>query len=220
MKSSSKIAFAAAALIAAGALGTVAYAHGERGGHGGYHGGGHGSYHGGGYGKHGGYGRHGGQRMRQGRRGGRGMRNRLRHMIERYDANDDKKVTQEEINSNREAWLKEFDADSNGQLSLDEFKQLFLKARAHRIVREFQRFDRDGSAGLSLEEYQRPLAEIVERRDRNGDDALSREDLRGKGMRGKGMRGGRRMMRGGDDGRMDSESNQQEEAPAEGGSAN
>jgi Ca2+-binding EF-hand superfamily protein len=90
-------------------------------------------------------------------------------MMERYDANKDGKLTQEEINSNREAWLKEFDANNDGKLSLDEFKQLWLKARAERIVRAFQRFDRDGDAGVTLEEYQRPLADIVERMDRNGD---------------------------------------------------
>ena len=70
-------------------------------------------------------------------------------MMERYDANNDRKVTQEEINTNREAWHKEFDANNDGKLSLDEFKQLFLKARAHRIVRQFQRFDRDGDAGIT-----------------------------------------------------------------------
>lgn len=174
MKTSTKMAIAAAALIAVGALGTTAYAHKHGGGHGGgYGGGGHGGgYHGGGHGG-GGYGRgH--------RRGGKGhgMRHRARHMMDRYDANNDKKVTQEEINTNREAWHKEFDANNDGKLSLDEFKQLWLKARARRIVREFQRFDRDGDAGVTQGEYLKPMADLIEMRDRNGDGALSREDMR------------------------------------------
>ena len=58
MKTTSKMAIAAAALIAVGAVGTTAFAHRQGGGHGGgYHGGGHhGGYHGGGH-HGGGYGR-------------------------------------------------------------------------------------------------------------------------------------------------------------------
>ena len=143
-------------------------------------------------------------------------------MMERYDANDDKKVTQEEINTNREAWHKEFDANNDGKLSLDEFKQLFLKARAQRIVRQFQRFDRDGDAGLTQEEYLRPLADMVEMRDRNGDGAVSREDMgRGHKNRGRMMDrdGGRMMDR--NDGRQDAEETEgTEESAPEGESSN
>ncbi len=169
MNTTSKMALAAAALIVIGALGTKAFAHRYGGGYGGHQGGG---YHEGGH--HGGY-RHG---RRHHRWKGHGKRHRGRHLMERYDANNDKKVTQEEINTNREAWHKEFDANNDGKLSLDEFRQLWLKARARRIVREFQRFDRDGDAGVTQSEYLRPMADLVERRDRNGDGALSREDRR------------------------------------------
>jgi Ca2+-binding EF-hand superfamily protein len=122
--------------------------------------------------------------------------------MERYDANNDRKVTQEEIDTNRKAWHKEFDANGDGKLSLDEFKQLWLKARARRIVREFQRFDRDGDASITQSEYLEPLADLVERRDRNGDGALSREDRR------RHHKNRHRMMRR-DNGREDAE-----EAPA------
>ena len=98
--------------------------------------------------------------------------------MERYDANGDKKVTQDEINTNREAWHKEFDTDNDGKLSLEEFKQLWLKAKAQRIVRDFQQFDRDGDAGVTVGEYLRPMEDLVERKDRNGDGALSRADMR------------------------------------------
>jgi len=136
-------------------------------------------------------------------------------MMERYDANNDKKVTQEEINTNREAWHKEFDANNDGKLSLDEFKQLFLKARADRIVRQFQRFDRDGDAGLTQEEYLRPLADMVEMHDRNGDGALSRED------RGRGYSKNRGRMMERDGGREDAEETEAtEEAAPEGESSN
>jgi len=104
-------------------------------------------------------------------------------MMERYDANKDGKITQDEIDTNRAEWLKEFDADKNGPLSLDEFQNLWLKARHEQMVREFQMFDRDGNGQVTLDEYQGPMAHIVEGMDRNGDGALSRDDRpqRGEG---------------------------------------
>ena len=198
MKTTSKIAIAAAALIAVGALGTTAYAHRHGGGYGGGH---HGGGYGGGY-HEGGYGR-GHKRGRK----GHGMRHHGRQMLERYDANNDKKITQDEINTNREAWHKEFDVNNDGKLSLDEFKQLWLKARARRMVREFQRFDRDGDAGVTQEEYLKPMADVVEMRDRNGDGAISREDM------GRRHKSSDRMMRR-DGGRQDAE--EAEEAAPEG----
>lgn len=206
MKTTSKIAIAAAALIAVGALGTAAFAHRQSGGYGGGH---HGAGHGGGYHRRG----HGGGGYGRGHhRGGKGhgRRHRARQMMERYDTNNDRKVTQEEINTNREAWYKEFDANNDGKLSLDEFKQLFLKARAQRIVRQFQRFDLDGDAGLTSDEYLKPMADLVEMRDRNGDGALSHEDMRRR------HKSRDRMMRR-DGGREDAEQN---DAAPEGESSN
>ena len=56
-------------------------------------------------------------------------------LMERYDADKDGKVTQQEIDKNRADWLAEADADNNGSLSLDEFKELWLKARSEMMVR-------------------------------------------------------------------------------------
>jgi Ca2+-binding EF-hand superfamily protein len=46
------------------------------------------------------------------------------------------------------------------------------------MVREFQHFDRDGDGKVTLEEYQRPMANTVANMDRNGDGVLSDEDRR------------------------------------------
>ncbi len=119
-----------------------------------------------------------------------------RQMMDRYDADKDGKVTQEEIDKNRSDWLAEFDADKNGTLSLEEFRNLWMKARNEEMVREFQFFDKDGNAQVTLDEYKAPLASIVADRDRNGDGALSRDDRqhrgegRGEGKRGRHMGGG------------------------------
>jgi hypothetical protein len=145
------------------ALGGVAgLASADMGGMGGGMGGGHGMW-----GMGGGHGdRHGGG---------------MTMMFERYDTNKDGKVTQQEIDDNRAQWYAEFDADKNSGLSLDEFKNLWLKARNEMMVREFQFFDRDGNGQVTIEEYREPLSDMVANRDRNGDGALSREDRAQRG---------------------------------------
>ena len=105
-------------------------------------------------------------------------RQMMMQMTERYDANKDGKITQEEIDQNRTSWLSEFDADKNGTLSLDEFKNLWLKAKREEMLREFQNFDRDGNAQVALDEYKAPMAAMVASMDQNNDGALSRDDHR------------------------------------------
>jgi Ca2+-binding EF-hand superfamily protein len=137
---------------------------------------------------------------------GMGRMAMAQQLMERYDADKDGKVTQAEIDQNRTDWQKEFDADKNGTLSLEEFQNLWLKARHEDMVREFQFFDRDGNAQITLDEYKGPLANIVADRDRNGDGALSREDRpqRGEGWRHRDRDGqgrmGQGMMNGGEPG--------------------
>ena len=124
---------------------------------------------------------------------GHGMRGMMAgHMMERYDANKDGKLSQEEIDQNRTQWHGEFDGDKNAGLSLDEFKNLWLKARNERMVREFQQFDRDGNGQVTLEEYKQPLDGMVAEHDRNGDGVLSRDDRPKRGERGHGRGEGKR----------------------------
>ncbi len=109
-------------------------------------------------------------------------------MMERYDANKDGKISQEEIDQNRSSWHGEFDTDKNATLSIDEFQALWLRARREQMVREFQQFDRDGNGQVTLDEYKGPLSGIVANRDRNGDGFLSRDDRPRRGDR-EGRRG-------------------------------
>ncbi|MDP9136689.1 MAG: EF-hand domain-containing protein [Pseudomonadota bacterium] len=104
----------------------------------------------------------------------------MRGMMERYDANKDGKLTQDEIDQNRSQWHGEFDADKSGGLTIAEFEALWLKARRDQLVREYQEFDRDGDGKLTLDEYKMPLAMMVQNRDMNGDGMLSRDDRRSR----------------------------------------
>ena len=96
-------------------------------------------------------GMHGGGQCGMGHGGGHGPGMMGRQMMERYDANKDGKLTQAEIDQNRQQWLADADANKDGTLSLDEFKVLWLKARNEMMVREFQFFDRDGNGQVTIE---------------------------------------------------------------------
>jgi hypothetical protein len=100
----------------------------------------------------------------------------MQNMLERYDANKDGSISKEEVEQNRATWHADFDADKNGTLSLQEFEALWIKARNEEMVREFQRFDRDGNGQVTLEEYRDPVLRMVERADHDGDGMMGPGD--------------------------------------------
>lgn len=131
-----------------------------------------------GYGHHGKHGHHmgwRGGRHGEGHHGGRRGES-MRALFERYDANGDGALTQAELDEGRAAQITQFDANGDGQVDLAEYRALWTDAMSLRIVRAFQRHDRDGDGQVTVEEFQRRYADLVERRDRDGDGALSRED--------------------------------------------
>ena len=89
-------------------------------------------------------------------------------------------LTQEEIDTTRNQRMAEFDRDQDGTLSLEEFEALWLDLMRPRMVDRFQHLDDDGDAVVTLEEFTEPFANVVERRDRNGDGTLSRDDFRSR----------------------------------------
>ncbi len=129
----------------------------------------------------------------RGHHGGHGMM----HLAERYDANKDGKISQDEIDQNRTERHAQFDGDKNATLSLEEFQGLWLMANQERMVRDFQEFDRDGNAQVTLDEYKAPLAQIVANRDHNDDGVLSKDD-RSHGKRDHRMKGSDAPATGGD----------------------
>lgn len=130
---------------------------------------------------------HGGGHMcpHKGRHGGKSHHgrghHRMKYVMEHFDTNGDSKLTQEEIDSAIKAKLDSADSDKDGALTLDEFQTVWLEMMRKRMVRRFQHLDEDGDAKVTLTEAQKPFAKIVERRDRNGDGVLDKEDRRRKG---------------------------------------
>ena len=105
------------------------------------------------------------------------------HMMERFDADSDGQITAAELTAKREKALADHDADKDGKLSLKEYEGLWLEMMRHKMVRHFQRLDRDGDAVVTAEDLQRPLDRILSRMDRNEDGVISKDDRRHKGWR-------------------------------------
>ncbi|MEO1459248.1 MAG: hypothetical protein AAFV49_17045 [Pseudomonadota bacterium] len=111
----------------------------------------------------------------------RGHRARLRGYLQLrdlYDTDGDGRVTQAEIDATRTDRVETFDADADGALSIEEYEALWLDAMRDRMVRRFQRHDRDGDGQVTAEEFQRSTRDLVLMRDRNEDGALDADDFR------------------------------------------
>ncbi len=112
--------------------------------------------------------------------GGHAMRGRHGHkfmkMLEQFDTNQDGKLTQQEFDEARADLLARHDTNKDGKLTLEEFEKLWLEVMRRRMVRGFQRLDKDGNAELTGDEYTRPFSNIVERLDRNEDGVLDDKD--------------------------------------------
>jgi Ca2+-binding EF-hand superfamily protein len=99
-------------------------------------------------------------------------------MLKDYDTDGDGKLTQAEIDTARSERFAKYDTNGDGALSLQEFQGLFQEFMRPMMVRAYQRLDPDGDASVTAEEYDSAFADIVARMDRNGDGALSQDDMR------------------------------------------
>ena len=97
-------------------------------------------------------------------------------IIDSIDTDGDGKLSQAEIDKVRDDRHAAHDGDNDGNLSLNEFAGVWHETTGPLTVRAFQMLDKDGNAVISRAEYDRPLANIVERLDRNDDGGLSMSD--------------------------------------------
>jgi len=123
--------------------------------------------------------------------GGSGFGGGMHGMILGFDANEDGKLTQEEIDTGRANQLKKFDKDGDGMLTLGEYEALWIDAMRERMVDRFQGHDDDGDGKVTAEEFGERFADMVKFMDTNGDGILDESDMRahhdGAGYR-RGMR--------------------------------
>ena len=97
-------------------------------------------------------------------------------VFESIDADGDGRLTQAEIDKVRNDRHTAHDANGDGNLCLEEFAGLWHETTRPLTVRAFQMLDTDGDAVVTRAEYDRPLAGIVERLDRDRDGGLSMKD--------------------------------------------
>jgi Ca2+-binding EF-hand superfamily protein len=108
-------------------------------------------------------------------------------LFEQFDANQDGRLTQAEIDQVRQSRLAEFDQNGDGSLSLEEYQALWVAAMRESMVDRFQAHDDDGDGMVTAEEFGEPFDRIVSRLDQNGDGELTADEIQ---RRGEG-RGGR-----------------------------
>jgi Ca2+-binding EF-hand superfamily protein len=95
-----------------------------------------------------------------------------------YDADNDNRVSQTEIDAKRTEMHAKFDTDKSGDLSQAEFGELWTSIHTTPLSGEFKEFDKNGNGALELSEWVDPMKQIVAQNDKSGDGFLSREDLR------------------------------------------
>lgn len=134
------------------------------------------------HGKRGGHEQHGGR----GGRGGPGMM--VGQVIKKADANNDRAVTQVEIDTFRAAAVANADVSGEGEISIDEFETIYLQLIRNQMVDTFQDLDEDGDGVVTQVEMDKRFGNVVERMDRNDDGQLDREDRPNRGHKGKGPR--------------------------------
>ena len=108
---------------------------------------------------------------------GPGMGRHFMRLFETLDTNGDGKLTQDEIDQERAKRLAAFDTDGDGKLSLKEYEALWLDTMRHRMVKRFQSHDENGDGFVTVAEFSHPYDKMVQWMDRNGDGAISRDDM-------------------------------------------
>jgi len=107
-----------------------------------------------------------------------GHRDHQDMLFERFDANQDGNITKLEIDARRKQTIGKHDADKSGSLSLDEFQGVFNEIMRHRMVRMFQRIDRDGDAKVTDKEIASRLDRMMGWLDRDDDGVIKKDEMR------------------------------------------
>jgi hypothetical protein len=82
-------------------------------------------------------------------------------MMQMFETDDDGTVTADEMRTELQAKLTEYDADSNGALSIAEFETLHSAMMREMMVDRFQELDADGDGSVTGEEMTAPADKMA-----------------------------------------------------------
>ena len=82
-------------------------------------------------------------------------------MMQMFDTNGDGTVTADEMRTELQAKLTEYDTDNNGALSIAEFETLHSAMMREMMVDRFQELDADGDGSVTAEEMTAPADKMA-----------------------------------------------------------
>lgn len=109
-------------------------------------------------------------------------------MIERLDANEDGKISKEEVDAARDERFAKFDTDNSGGLTLEEIEAGREAEKQERRAERLSRIDTNGDQEISREEFGDREFRLFDRLDANEDGEITEDEI--KAM--KDRRGGKR----------------------------
>jgi Ca2+-binding EF-hand superfamily protein len=99
-------------------------------------------------------------------------------IFERFDANKDGRLTQDELPAQVAERIMEADADGDGAVTKEELEQARQKLGDRFLDRLFERFDANADGKLTPDEVPPRLADRLMKADADGDGGVTKDELR------------------------------------------